>query len=57
MDIPPVRSAADPEAALIEIERLWDALPGTPDHERLEILGTLVSAFEDREYPVGAPGP
>ena len=56
MDIQPVRNAVDHEATLIEIERLWDALPGTPDHERLQILGALVSAFEDRKYPIEPSG-
>jgi len=57
MDIRPIRTVADHEAALAEIERLWHAAPGTSDHDRLEVLGTLVSAYEDREYPIEAPDP
>lgn len=57
MDIRPIRTVADHEAALAEIERLWHAVPGTSDHDRLEVLGTLVSAYEDREYPIEAPDP
>jgi HTH-type transcriptional regulator/antitoxin HigA len=48
----PIRNDADHRAALTEIENLWDAEPGTPEHDRLEILGTLVSAFEDQAYPL-----
>lgn len=57
MDIRPIRTEADHQAALAEIERLWQAEPGTPEHDRLEVLATLVSAYEDREYPIEAPDP
>src|SRR6185437_2552726 len=57
MDIRPIHTPADHDAALAEIERLWSAQPGTPDHDRLEVLGTLVSTYEEREFPVEAPDP
>lgn len=56
-EMKPIRTDADHEAAVDEIERLWDAEPGTPDHDRLEILGTLVSAYEDARWPIDAPDP
>ena len=42
MDIKPIRTEADYEAALKEVERLWGAEPGTPDGDRFEVLFTLV---------------
>ncbi|NCO32551.1 MAG: transcriptional regulator [Armatimonadetes bacterium CG2_30_59_28] len=57
MDIKPVRTEADYEAALEEIERLLAARPGTPEGDRLEILATLVEAYEDRHYAIPLPDP
>lgn len=47
MNIKPIRTDADHQDALEEIERLWDAEPGTPEGDRLEVLMTLVEAYED----------
>lgn len=52
MDIRPIRSDADHEAALREIEALWGAAEGTEESDRLEILATLVDAYEERRWPV-----
>ena len=57
MDIKPIRTEADYEAALLEVERLWGAEPGTPDGDRFADLFTLVEAYEDQEYPILPPGP
>ena len=57
MDIYPIRDDRDYENALAEIERLFDAQPGTPEGYRLEVLTILVEAYEDREYPVPLPDP
>ncbi len=48
----PIQTDADHAAAIKEIERLWDSVPGTPEHDRLKLLGELVSAYEDRKYPL-----
>lgn len=53
----PLRSDRDHAWAVREIERLWDAKPGTHDHDRLEILGTLVDAYEFRRWPIDLPDP
>ena len=45
MDIRPIRSEADYRSALTEVERLWDAEPGTPEGDRAEILSILVEAY------------
>ena len=57
MDIKPIRTAADHRKALCEIERLWKATPGTPEHDRLEVLETLVDAWEDKHVPIPPPDP
>lgn len=57
MDIKPIRTEADYEAALKEVERLWDAEPGTPDGDRFEVLFTLVEAYEDQHYDILPPDP
>ncbi len=48
MDIKPIKTEADYQAALQEIEHLFDAAPDTPEGDRLELLATLVEAFEDK---------
>ena len=56
-EIKPIRSAADCEAALAEIERLWGAPAGTPEGDRLDVLATLVDAYESKHYPMDPPDP
>lgn len=57
MDIRPIRNETDYEAALAEIERLFDASPNTPDGDRLDVLTTLVEAYEDQHYSIPTPDP
>ncbi len=53
----PIRSEADYEAALAEIERLWGARAGTAEGDRLDILATLVDVYENEHYPIDPPDP
>ncbi len=53
----PIRTDADYEAALAEIERLWGTRVGTPEGDRLDILATLVDAYENEHYPMDPPDP
>jgi HTH-type transcriptional regulator/antitoxin HigA len=53
----PVRTAADHRAALTEIESLMTAEPDTPEGDRLDVLVSLVEAWEARHLPVEAPDP
>jgi HTH-type transcriptional regulator/antitoxin HigA len=53
----PIRTAADHCAALAEIETLMRAKAGTPDGDRLDVLATLVEAWEARHVPIPAPDP
>lgn len=57
MEQKPIESSADHEAALQEIERLWNAAEGTADGDRLEILMTLVEAYEKAHFPIDEPDP
>ena len=56
-EVRPIRTKADYRAALKEIERLWDARPGTRDGDAVDILTTLVEAYEARHYPIAPPDP
>jgi HTH-type transcriptional regulator / antitoxin HigA len=57
MDIKPIHTEADHKAALAEIERLWDASLGTPEFDKLDVLGTLVDAYERANTPILPPDP
>lgn len=57
MDVRPIRTEADHEAALEEIDRLMDAEPGTDDGDRLDVLVTLVEAYEQRHHRIEAADP
>ncbi len=52
MDIKPIKTDTDHEAALREIETLWGATDGTPDGDRLDVLATLVEAYEEKRWPL-----
>src|SRR5712671_4978502 len=57
MEIKFIRSNADYELALQEIRRLWGAKEGTADGDRLDVLATLVDAYEQKHFPIDAPEP
>ncbi len=57
MDIRPIRAETDYQAALAEIEALFDAPLGTPEGDRLDILTTLVEVYEAQHTPIEAPDP
>ena len=52
MEIKPIRTKADHRAALKKIETLMTARPGTPEGDRLDVLATLVAAWEKERYPM-----
>lgn len=56
-DLKPIRSERDYEEALAEVEDLWGAKAGTPDGDRLDILATLIDAYEAKAYPMDPPDP
>ncbi len=59
MDIRPIHTKADYKAALKEISALMDSDPdlGTPEGDRLDIMATLVNAYEAKHLPIAAPDP
>jgi HTH-type transcriptional regulator / antitoxin HigA len=56
-DVKPIRSEQDYEDALAEIERLWGSASGTPEGDRLDVMATLVDAYESQRYPMDPPDP
>jgi HTH-type transcriptional regulator / antitoxin HigA len=57
MQIRPIRTDADHADALRRIDELMDAEPGTPEADELDVLATLVEAYEDRHFPIADPDP
>ena len=56
-ELKPIRSNADYKAALTEAERLWGAKSGTPKGDRLDVLATLIDAYEAQHFPMDPPDP
>lgn len=55
MEIKPIRSEADYQAALKEVEKLMESQPGTPNGDRMDVLVTLVEAYEEKHFPIPEP--
>jgi HTH-type transcriptional regulator / antitoxin HigA len=56
-EVKPIRTKRDHEAALKEVERLWGTKAGTSEGDRLDVLATLIDAYETEHYPVDPPDP
>jgi HTH-type transcriptional regulator/antitoxin HigA len=56
-EVRPIRSKRDYEAALKQVERLWGAKVGTREGDRLDVLATLIDAYEGEHYPIDPPDP
>ncbi len=57
MTITPIKSEADYDKALGEIDRLMGVAPGTPESDKLEALVTLVERYEAEHWAIEAPDP
>lgn len=57
MDIRPIKTERDYKLALKEIDGLMDATAGSPQGDRLDVLSTLVAAWEEKHYAIEAPDP
>ncbi|HEY7336325.1 MAG TPA: transcriptional regulator [Bryobacteraceae bacterium] len=57
MEIRPIRDDHDHDRALREIERLWGAAEGTARGDRLDVLVSLVEAYERKRFPIDPPDP
>lgn len=55
--IKPIRTEADDDWALAEIDLLMDAEPGTQEGDRLDVLVTLVEAYESQHWRIDPPDP
>ncbi len=56
-DVKPIRTAADYDAAMEEVAVLWGAASGTPQGDRLDVLATLIDAYEAKHHAMDAPDP
>ena len=56
-ELKPIRSEADYKKALAAVEQLWGAKSGTPKGDRLDVLATLIDAYEAQHHPMDPPDP
>lgn len=56
-DVKPIRNEADYDAAMADVAALWGAPSGTPEGDRLEVLATLIDAYEAKHHAMDAPDP
>jgi len=56
-ELKPIRTKADYNKALAEVERLWGAKSSTPNGDRLDVLATLIDVYETQHYPMDPPDP
>ena len=57
MRIRPIRSEADHDEALRRVEALWGSTSGTPEGDELDVLVSLIEAYEREHYPIDLPTP
>lgn len=57
MEIKPIKTELDYKLALKEVDHLFGALPNTPEGDRLEVLTTLIEAYEEKHHTIQAPDP
>lgn len=57
MIIKPIKTKKDYQNALARLEKIFDARPGTPEGDELEVLGLLIDNYEQEHYPIDFPDP
>ena len=57
MELKPIKTKRDYRAALEQAERIWDALPGSPEADALDILALLIADYETKHFPIADPDP
>ena len=57
MDIKPIKSERDHEQALQRVESLWKSPEGSAESDELDVLATLIEAYEREHYPIDLPDP
>src|SRR5690349_16214125 len=55
--VSPIHDEADYDATLSEVDTLMDAEPGTAEGDRLEVLVTLIEAYEAKHWSIDPPDP
>jgi HTH-type transcriptional regulator/antitoxin HigA len=56
-EVKPIRTRRDYEIALKKVEKLWGAKSGTREGDQLDVLATLIDAYEAAHYPMDPPDP
>lgn len=56
-ELKPLRTEADYDEAIAEVERLWGAKSRTPEGDRLDVLATLIDAYESQHHRMDPPDP
>jgi HTH-type transcriptional regulator / antitoxin HigA len=57
MEIKPIKNEVDYQSALKEVELLFDSDPETPEGDKLEVLTTLIEAYEEKHFSIPKPDP
>ncbi len=57
MDIRPIKTEQDYNAAIKRIDELWSSKKDTPEGDELDLLVTLVESYELKNYPIPPPDP
>lgn len=57
MSIKPIRNDQDLQAAFHRLEGIFHAEEGTPESDEMEVLVTLIEAYENQHYPIAPPDP
>lgn len=56
-ELKPIRTETDYLEALAEVDKLWGSKSGTIRGDRLDVLATLINAYEAKHYPIDPPDP
>jgi len=56
-EVKPIRTEKDYREALSQMKRLWGSKLGTPQGDRLDVLSTLVDAYETQHHRIEPPDP
>ena len=57
MNIKPIHSEQDLQAAFARLEDIWGAAPGTPESDEIEVLSILIEKYENEQYPIEPSDP
>lgn len=57
MEIKPIKTEQDYQVAMARLETIFDAKPGTPEGDELEVLGVLIDNYERTHFPIDLPDP